>query len=234
MIFEAAQGEGLLTAPEGQMLMAAVALSMAATPLLAEAAELLRHRLRDRAPTPAALTQEAEGLREHVIIAGFGRVGQVVAAVLGGAETPYLALDLDPRRVATCRRRGLRAFYGDASRLDVLAAAGAGRARAVVVTMDQPAAVERAVAALHEHFPELRVFVRARGVGHRQELARRGATAVVPEAVEGSLQLGSLVLGALGVGSEAVARVTDELRRADYAGLQEIGGDADADGGGRR
>jgi CPA2 family monovalent cation:H+ antiporter-2 len=171
-----------------------------------------------------SLQDEALGLSGHVIIAGFGRVGQIVAAVLSAAHVPYLALDLDPGRVGICRARGLRVFYGDASRLDVLAAAGAGRASAVVVTMDQPTGVDRAVAALHEHFPPLRIFVRARHVGHRNQLVRHGATAVVPEAAEASLQLGSLVLSTLGFGADAVVRVTDDLRRADYASLQEIEG----------
>ncbi|MCE3247432.1 MAG: kefB [Geminicoccaceae bacterium] len=226
VVFEAAQGDGLLTAEVGQVLMAGVALSMVATPFLAEAGSRVARRLRGRAPAMlASLQDEALALSGHVIIAGFGRVGQIVAAVLSAAQVPYLALDLDPGRVGTCRARGLRVFYGDASRLDVLAAAGAGRASAVVVTMDQPAGVERAVAALHEHFPALRLFVRSRNIGHRSQLVRHGATAVVPEAAEASLQLGSLVLSTLGFGADAVVRVTHDLRRADYAGLQEIEGD---------
>ena len=163
VVFEAALGDGLLTAEVGQVLMAGVALSMVATPFLAEAGSRVARRLRVRAPAMlASLQDEALGLSGHVIIAGFGRVGQIVAAVLSAAQVPYLALDLDPGRVGICRARGLRVFYGDASRLDVLAAAGAGRASAVVVTMDQPAGVDRAVAALHEHFPALRLFVRSR------------------------------------------------------------------------
>lgn len=229
VILKAALGDGLLAAEVGQPLMAGVALSMVATPFLAEAGDRLARRLRTRGPAPLAdLKEETESLSGHVIIAGFGRVGQVVATVLRAAHVPHVALDLDARRVATCRARGLRVFYGDASRLDILEAAGAGRASAVVVTMDQPAAVDRAVAALHEHFPELQIVVRARDIDHRSELTTRGATAVVPEAVEASLQIGSLVLGTLGVGNEAVTRVTGELRRGDYAGLREIkGGSAD-------
>jgi CPA2 family monovalent cation:H+ antiporter-2 len=226
VVFEAALEDGLLTAEVGQLLMAGVALSMVATPFLAEAGSRVARRLRVRAPAMlASLQDEALGLSGHVIIAGFGRVGQIVAAVLSAAHLPYLALDLDPGRVGVCRARGRRVVYGDASRLDVLAAAGAGRASAVVVTMDQPAGVERAVAALHEHFPALRLFVRSRNIGHRSQLVRHGATAVVPEAAEASLQLGSLVLSTLGFGADAVVRVTNDLRRADYAGLEEIEGD---------
>ena len=166
------------------------------------------------------------GCSGHVIIAGFGRVGQIVAAVLSAAQVPYLALDLDPGRVGICRARGLRVFYGDASRLDVLAAAGAGRARA---RSSSPWTSPRGSTA---RSPPCTSISRRCGsscapahVGHRSQLVRHGATAVVPEAAEASLQLGSLVLGTLGFGADAVVRVTDDLRRADYAGLQEIEGE---------
>jgi CPA2 family monovalent cation:H+ antiporter-2 len=113
-------------------------------------------------------------------------------------------------------------FYGDASRVDVLAAAGAGRAQAAVLTIDQAPAIDRAVAGLHSHFPELRMFVRGHDPGHRKQLTEWGATAVVPEAVEASLQLGAIVLAATGTTHEEAARIIDEFRRNDYAGLDTI------------
>ncbi len=108
----------------------------------------------------------------------------------------------------------------------MLAAAGAGRARAAVLTMDQAAAVDRAVAALHQHFPELRIFVRGHDPRHGRELARRGATAVVPEAVEASLQLGGIVLTAVGASGGEAARIIEQLREGGYAGLEAIADDA--------
>ena len=144
------------------------------------------------------MREEAAALTDHVVIAGFGRVGQTVAKVLAAAGVPYVALDLDARRIARARAKGLPVFYGDASRVDVLAAAGAGRARAAVLTIDQPPAIDRAVAALHGHFPELRIFVRGHDPDHGRRLTEWGATAVVPEAVEASLQLGAIVLAATG------------------------------------
>jgi len=164
-------------------------------------------------------------MTDHVVIAGFGRVGQTVAKVLAGAVVPYVALDLDTRRIARARAKGVPVFYGDASRIDVLATAGAGRARAAVLTIDQPAAIDRAVAALHSHFPNLRLFVRGRDPGHGKRLTEWGATAVVPEAVEASLQLGAIVLAATGTANEETARIIDELRRNDYAGLDTIVGE---------
>ena len=143
-------------------LVATVALSMAVTPFLAALGAPSGSGSHRGATDLAALQAEARPHADHVVIAGFGRVGQTVAKVLGAAGIPYVALDLDHARVARCRARGLPAFYGDASRVDVLSAAGAGRARAAVLTMDHPASIDHAVAALHQHFPELRIFVRGR------------------------------------------------------------------------
>jgi CPA2 family monovalent cation:H+ antiporter-2 len=199
---------------------------MAVTPVLAALGRAVAARLQHRTGTDlAALQAEAEAHADHVVIAGFGRVGQTVAKVLGAADIPYVALDLDHARVARCRARGLPAFYGDASRVDVLSAAGAGRARAAVLTMDHPAAIDRAVAALHQHFPELRIFVRGRDPHHGRRLAESGATAVVPEAVEASLQLGGIVLTAVGASPEDAAQIIAQFRHGDYAGLETIAGE---------
>ena len=226
ILFGAAMDHELLDVQTGQILVATVALSMVATPFLATLGRTIAQRLQQGGPTDlAALQEEAHGYANHVLIAGFGRVGQTVAKVLATAGVPYVALDLDHARVARCRARGLPAFYGDASRVDVLSAAGAGRARAAVLTMDHPADIDRAVAALHQHFPELRIFVRGRDLHHGRRLAQFGATAVVPEAVEASLQLGGIVLTSVGASAEDAAQVIAQFRRGDYAGLEAIAGE---------
>jgi CPA2 family monovalent cation:H+ antiporter-2 len=226
VLFAAAQSRGILDPPTAQVLVATVALSMAVTPVLAALGRAIAQRLQHRPGTDlAALQAEAESHADHVVIAGFGRVGQTVAKVLEAAGIPYVALDLDHARVTRCRARGLPAFYGDASRVDVLSAAGAGRARAAVLTMDHPASIDRAVAALHQHFPELRIFVRGRDPHHGRRLAQSGATAVVPEAVEASLQLGGIVLTAVGASGEDTAQIIAQFRQGDYAGLETIAGE---------
>jgi CPA2 family monovalent cation:H+ antiporter-2 len=225
VLFDVATARGVLLAADGQMLTAVVALSMIVTPFLSQIGGFLAARMSH--PSEAGLQtlrEETAALRDHVVVAGFGRVGQTVAKVLAGADVPYVALDLDVKRIARARADHLPVFYGDAARVDVLAAAGAGRARAVVLTIDQPQVIDRAVAALRSHFAELRIFVRGRDLEHGRRLTDAGATAVVPEAVEASLQLGVLVLDALGTGAEAAARVVHELRQEDYAALREITG----------
>jgi monovalent cation:H+ antiporter-2, CPA2 family len=225
ILFGAAMDHALLEVRTGQILVATVALSMVATPFLAMLGRTIADRLQQRGPTDlAALQEETHAYTDHVLIAGFGRVGQTVAKVLTAAGVPYIALDLDHARVARCRARGLPAFYGDASRVDVLSAAGAGRARAAVLTVDHPADIDRAVAALHQHFPELRIFVRGRDPHHGRRLAQSGATAVVPEAVEASLQLGSIVLTSIGASAENAAQLIAQFRQGDYAALEVIAG----------
>jgi K+:H+ antiporter len=223
VVFGAALDHGLLDLRTGQILVTTVAMSMVATPFLAMLGSWLAGHIQERGHADlAGLAEEAQGYTEHVLIAGFGRVGQTVAKVLDAAGVPYVALDLDDARVARCRSRGLPTYYGDASRVDVLSAAGAGRARAAVLTMDQPAGIDRAVAALRHHFPELRIFVRGRDPDHGRRLAQSGATAVVPEAVEASLQLGGIVLTSVGATADDAADIIARFRQGNYAGLDAI------------
>ena len=217
---------GIVEPRLGAVVLAIVALSMAATPLtawlgrLAAAAVAERGEPADHAlPALAAAAGELSG---HVLIAGFGRVGQTVAHVLASQGLAYVALDLDAPRVALCRKAGLAVFYGDASRIEVLEAAGASRARAAVITLDDWRAATRTVAAIRRHCPELPSFVRSRDRRHGRDLEQEGATAVVPETVEASLQLGSIVLTAIGTSRADVDQLLERLRSENYAALENI------------
>ncbi len=214
---------GVVDQKVGQLLLALIALSMAATPAM----DWLGGRLsRLAAPTPThrveALQEEAGEIEEHVIIAGFGRVGQTVARVLAACGVPYIALDLDHARVARGRADGLPLYYGDASRVDVLEAAGIDRAKAAVITIDRAREASQAVAALHQHAPGLPIFVRSHDMSHAHELERDGAAAVVPETVEASLQIGGILLSAVGVSTDDITRVMNEFREDNYARLEVL------------
>ena len=223
VLLSMAMRSAVIPVAEAQLLLGAVAISMAATPLLAEAGRRAQRRLEQRRLDDlAGLAEEAAELSDHVIIAGFGRVGQTVAHMLESQQRPYLALDIDPAHVEEGRRRGRPVFFGDAGRPLVLQAAGAERARAVVITMDDAAAARHAVGALRRRLPDLPILVRARDRAHLEQLADIGATAVVPEMAEASLQLGSAVLRALGLRDEQVDRVVEQFRADDYARLAGI------------
>ncbi|HEY7636358.1 MAG TPA: cation:proton antiporter [Gemmatimonadales bacterium] len=220
VLFGLARERQVLTQETEQVAILVVALSMAITPLLITASRALARRL----PAGEELPHEAgsSDLRDHVLIAGFGRVGQTLALLLESRHVPYAALDLDHERVAEARNRGLPVFYGDASRVDVLRAIGVERARVAVITLDQPESAGRTVHVLRRLLPELPILVRARDVAQCERLALAGATDVVPEVVEGSLQLGGSLLRLLGQPREEVERVLEEFRLATYARLGEI------------
>jgi CPA2 family monovalent cation:H+ antiporter-2 len=215
VIFALATGLGILAPEIASLLVATVSLTIAVTPPLAMLGARLSKRLepkeRDETERIAA---EAQGLENHVIIAGFGRVGQIVAQLLTEKGIAHLAIDLDMAAVRKGRERGAPLYFGDASHAEVLAAAGVERAAGAVITIDQPGAAEQVVAALHRAHPGLRIVVRGRDAEHGARLARAGADAVVQEAVEPGLQMAASALGFVGIQAEEVSHTVETFRRA--------------------
>lgn len=121
-------------------------------------------------------------------------------------------------------------FYGNATQVQVLRNVGVEHARAAVITLDQMASANQIVTALHKHVPDLSTFVRARTMEHSRRLEVAGATAVVPETVEASLQLGGIVLESLGSSTDEIMGVLGKLRDNDYAELMGIVHGKDGDG----
>jgi len=223
VLFGAAMALNLITPELAQILMAVITISMVATPLMFYAGKHIGNRLRTDTHHPQdSIGSDLENVNDHVLIAGFGRVGQTVAKVLSDAGMPYVALDLDQARVAKCRARGMSVYYGDADQIQVLQSAGAGRAKMALVTLDKPKVTRRVVAALRREHPDLPILVRARDRKRTLELERVGATAVVSEAAESSLQLGSVALKSLGVDEDEILCVIQEYREDDYARLEDI------------
>lgn len=223
VLFGAAMALNLITPTLAQILMAVITLSMVATPAMFFLGRHFGNRLRPDAHQPQdSISTDLENVNDHVLIAGFGRVGQTVAKVLSDAGVPYVALDLDHARVARCRARGVPVYYGDADQIQVLQSAGAGRAKMALITLDKPKITRRVVAALRQHYPDLPILVRARDRKRTLELERVGATAVVSEAAESSLQLGSIALKSLGVDEDDILCVIQEYREDDYARLEDI------------
>ncbi|MCH8202882.1 MAG: cation:proton antiporter [Proteobacteria bacterium] len=223
ILFASASALGVIPMETAQVLLAVIALTMAATPAMDYLGNRGFNFLAKQEREPVTGTDEiSDDLEDHLVIAGFGRVGQTVASVLSAGGIPFVALDLDPDRVSKCRRIGLPVFFGDAGQIEVLKAAGANRAKGAVITIDQPATASRLVAALKEYAPDLEIFVRARDLSHSRQLEIAGATAVVPETIEASLQLGGIVMNAMGITPDEVAAIIDDLRQDDYEKLREI------------
>jgi monovalent cation:H+ antiporter-2, CPA2 family len=213
ILLGAATASGVFPADEAQWLIASAALSMAMTPLTDIAGRMLSRLVEGhRSELPTLATADLDGA---VIIGGFGRVGRTIARVLDAENIPYFALDTDPTRVNEARLAGLPVFFGDASRKEVLMRAGANRAPAFVVTMDQPQLAERMVRAVKGEWPSAQIFVRAKDWAHADHLRSLGVDDVIPEAVEGSLQLAGFVLEGLGFPpGSVIERIDAERERA--------------------
>jgi len=205
---------GLMTSPVSQFILLVVGLSLLITPVLARWGTLLGDRLDARLtpPTQAAKEELPDYQSGHVVLAGFGRVGQLTADVLRGQGVPFIALEQDANVVAQWRARGEPVFYGNAARPELLHKLHVDRASVVVITMDHPASTLHAVKAIREACPQLPIVARSRDEKHAQELSRLGANQVIPETLETGLQLSAAVLHSLGVPELAISQVIERER----------------------
>jgi monovalent cation:H+ antiporter-2, CPA2 family len=200
-----------------QVTTAAMLLSMFLAPLaIARLGQFLRILPEDEFSRRARMVQEVAvhsmDRVGHVVLCGYGRVGQNVARLLSAASIEFVALDVDPKRLDEAEQVGHNVVFGDADRREVLMAAGLGRARAVIVTLDRLASAERVLAIVHSLNPQVPVLLRAHDQDAADRLSRQGARAVVPEVVEGSFMLGLQALTLLGVNGDEALRHVQEAR----------------------
>lgn len=195
LIVLAAASSALLIQPgTAQFWQIVTAIGLTITPVLALVGRAIARRVEPIPELPA----EDEG-EPRVIIIGAGRVGRLIARMLETHDKPYVAIDSNADLIASAKRRGFRAAFGDASRSDALDKLGIESALAVVLTMDEPVLAARLVAKLRKAYPQLLIVARARDTGHAAELYRAGASHAVPETLESSLQLSEAVLVDIGV-----------------------------------
>ncbi|KAE9605425.1 hypothetical protein Lal_00024955 [Lupinus albus] len=221
--FGEAVNQGIMSPQLSSLLFLVVGLSMALTPYLAAGGQLIasRFELHDvRSLLP--VESETDDLRDHIIICGFGRVGQIIAQLLSERLIPFVALDVRSDRVTIGRSLGLPVYFGDAGSREVLHKVGAERASAAAITLDSPGANYRTVWALAKHFPNVKTFVRAHDVVHGLNLEKAGATAVVPETLEPSLQLAAAVLAQAKLPTSEIAACINEFRTRHLAELTEL------------
>ncbi|MCP5198072.1 MAG: glutathione-regulated potassium-efflux system protein KefC [Gammaproteobacteria bacterium] len=210
---------GLVPPEQAALLTLSVALSMAVTPFLLLAYDrVLAPRHATAHPEPDVLPAQ----HAPVIIAGFGRFGQIVGRLLFANGLTATVLDHDPDQIALLRRFGFPVFYGDATRLDLLEAAGIAKARLLVVALDDVDASLRLVEAVRHAFPQVTIVARARNVSHLFGLVSRGVDAIERECFEASLRAGRQVLQQLGMGAHEARRAADTFRRHDVAALEAM------------
>ncbi|MBB1162936.1 cation:proton antiporter domain-containing protein [Aquariibacter albus] len=216
---------GLMPARLESPVLAAMVLSMLATPLIVQRSDRIVMKLAasDWLMQSVQLTTIAKRsirTEAHVIICGYGRSGQNLARMLDSESIPYMALDLDPDRVRQAAAAGQSVVFGDAARLQSLMAAGLARATAVVVSYHDSASALRILQLVREHAPRVPVVVRTIDDTDLEKLRAAGATEVVPEAIEGSLMMASQVLALVGVPVRRVLRLVQAQREARYGLLR--------------
>ncbi|MFC3456670.1 cation:proton antiporter domain-containing protein [Massilia haematophila] len=194
--------------------MLAVGLSMFVTPLLARLGRAIGERAqRSEQAQAASADEEALGsARGRIIIAGFGRVGQQLARLLAAQRIDYIAFENDAKLVSKLHAQGVPVYFGNAARCELLRRVHAEEAPAIVLTMDHPASALQAVQGIRRDFPHVPLFVRSRDEKHARILKQAGATVVVPETLEASLQLSAFVLEAMGLDERVVDGIVDRER----------------------
>ena len=198
---------GLLDAPIAQFMLIVVGLTMLATPgldwLARKAARLLEPEEGLSEDERDMIDDEIEG---HVIVAGFGRVGETIAAMLDRQDIRYLAIERDPGLARAAQDEGRRVRLGDAARLDVLRESSLEQASALVITIGDEEATEALAQEIHRQAPALPIFARARDQKHADRLIDVGASFAVPETIEGSLRLAEVLLRDFGTDESVIQR----------------------------
>src|SRR5437016_2529516 len=225
------RGTGLL--PEGlyQTFLAVAVLTMLVTPFALQSGPAVLDGLERLVPLdrllpglrPGAIAVAEQPLTDHVIVAGYGLNGRNLTAALRSIRAPYLIVELNAQTVQQARARGEPAFYGDATREEILRALGAERARMLVVAISDPAATRRMVRVGRSLNARLHIIARTRYVTEIPELGRLGADVVIPEEFENSIEIFARVLAHYNVPRSDIERLVDQIRSSHYEALR--GGD---------
>ena len=218
VLFGIAARQRLIASELIDELILAVAVSMLLTPFIYLLNEYVSAKL-ERREEPEY--DDMDNPHNDVIIAGFGRVGQIVARLLAVFKTPFTALEIDSSQVDVVRRYGNVVHYGDASRLDILRAAGAEHAKIFVLAIDDVEASIRTAEAVRQHFPHLRIVARARNRRHAHWLMDLGIEHIFRETMLSSLTMSKRVLADLGFENDEVERISAEFRAGDTRLLKE-------------
>jgi monovalent cation:H+ antiporter-2, CPA2 family len=222
VLFSFANSEGVLNAAITSPLVAAVAISMALTPLLL----LINERLVDPyvGTRTAEQQRKADSIDEQspVIIAGFGQFGATVGRLLRANDVPITVLEIDSDRVDLSRRLGLKVYYGDATRHDLLAIAGAAQARLLVIAVDSPERTLDLVQTAKKHFPHLTVLARAFEWPDAHALYAAGVEHVYREDLDTALRTGTEALHMLGFRAYAAQRAAQTFLRHDTRSMREL------------
>lgn len=222
IVFGVALSLGLLPEQTGRFMLLVVGLSMFAAPLVAQVGRRLGERFEPPVAQPEPGVEEAvlPDLSGHVVIAGYGRVGQLLGQLFDSQGIRYVAIDPDPWLVAGFHSQGRPVFVGDASRSELLRRLGLDQASAIVLTMDHSSAALRAVQSIRREWPDLPLLARARDERHALALREAGADTVIPETLESALQLAALALARAGLPGTVLSGLLESEREQRIASFR--------------
>ena len=217
----------LLPEAESQLLLATVILTMIATPFLVKYNGLLAKKLtgsylQNREQTVDSVAASADKMQDHVVICGFGRIGQNIAKILDAEKHTYFALDYNVDLITNAAKAGYKVAFGDSTHRDILLATGLERAAVLVICHDSVGSAEKTLRQAKAIRPDIPVLVRTQDDTYYNKLTEAGATEVIPETLESSLMMASHVLSILGMPMAKIVRRVQEMRNNKYATMREF------------
>nr|WP_310617061.1 glutathione-regulated potassium-efflux system protein KefB [Pantoea cypripedii] len=221
VLFSAAASAKLFSGDQLPLLLVIVTLSMMTTPLLMQGIDRLLAR-RFNEPDDNSEKPFVEDDQPQVIVVGFGRFGQVVGRLLMANNKRITVLERDISAVSLMRKYGYKVYYGDATELELLRAAGAATAQSIVITCNEPEDAMTIVHLCQQHFPQLQILARARGRVEAHELIQAGVTLFSRETFSSALELGRKALISLGMHPHQAQRAQHHFRRLDMRMLREL------------
>lgn len=211
VVFTLGVSAALFTNAQASLMSAIVTLSMMLTPLMS----VLAHRMAAEEEDDGKDLQGPQADRDHALIVGFGRMGQIISQVLQNSGVNVTAIDRNPLHIRNAERFGFKVYYGDGSRLDMLMAAGAADAKSIILCMDDPKSVNHAVTVLREKFVNATIIACAHDRVHEMELRKLGPDVIVRETLESSLLMAREALSRMGFDGGVIEDYVQQFRKVD-------------------
>lgn len=218
VLFGAATAIGILSNEQSGQLIASTALTMLLSPIIL----IIQAKLEAKGEKQKAPADEVANDKPAVIIAGFGRFGQIIGRLLYSEGLKATVIDYEPDQIELLRQFGFKVYYGDATRLELLESAGLAGAKALVVAIDDTKEALKLIDLVQHHFPNLKIFSRARNVQHLYDLMDRNIAGIERETFESSLTLGSKVLVGLGLHPHQAWKAANRFRRHNYDMIDDL------------
>ncbi len=216
VMFGFAAAAGLFDEQISQSLILIIALSMVLTPFVVKLTNVLLLKFYTPELSEHSHDQFIDNSEQHVIVAGFGRVGARIGAILNAAGVPYLAIDLNQKRIKTARAQGFPVYYGDACNVKVLHSAGVERAKMIVIALDNPKNIDKMVPIIRQHYPDVPIHTRATDRQHCADLITQGVSTTISETLEISLRLTEVVLLSSDISQQEAEKVINAFRDDYY------------------